>query len=71
LDQGSQHDTDTQEVAEVSEVNVEIPPEHIDVIKDSHGRHKAHQAQGTIDGLEDQLGGSVFNHRSISFILRL
>jgi hypothetical protein len=71
LDQRRQHHADAQEVAQVGEVNVEIPAEHIDVIKDAPRCHQANQTQGAIDGLVDQLYRSVFNHGSISFILRL
>ena len=69
LNQRSEHYADAQEIADVGEVNVEIPTNYIDVIEDSQTCDTSHKAQGAIDGLKNQLCRSVFDHNKLLHFL--
>jgi hypothetical protein len=62
LNQRGKHYADAKEVTDVGEVNVEIPADHADVVKDAKASYKADKAKRAINGLENELGCSVLNH---------
>ena len=62
LDQGRKHNTDAKEIADVGKVYVEIPTDHIDVIKDTERSNAAHQSECAINCVKNELCRSVFNH---------
>ena len=64
LDQACKHNTKAKEIADVSKVHIEIPAEHLDVIKDAETRNASYKSEGAINGLIDQLCCSVFNHNT-------
>jgi hypothetical protein len=43
-------------------VDIEIPTDHIDVVKDSQRGDDADKSKGAVNCLKNQLCGSVFNH---------
>mgnify|MGYP003502904200 CR=1 FL=1 len=57
----------TQEIAEVRKMNIEIPANHVDIIKDTEGGHNSDEAKSAVNCLKNQLRGSVFNHRDSPF----
>ena len=54
----------TKEVADVCEMYVKIPADHIYVIKNSKTCNAADKSKGAIKSLENQLCGSVFEHKA-------
>jgi hypothetical protein len=66
LNKSGKHNTDAQEIADIGEVNVEIPTDRVNVVKDSKACHEPHESQGNVDGLINQLGSSVFDHNIFS-----
>jgi hypothetical protein len=44
-------------------MNIEIPTDHVDIIKDTERGHDSDEAKGAVNCLKNQLRGSVFNHR--------
>ena len=64
LNQAGKHNTNTQEIAEVREVNIEIPADQIDVVENTQAGNPAHHTQGTVYGLKNQLCGSVLSHKA-------
>ena len=69
LDQRGEHNADAKKVTDIGEVYVEIPTDHMDVIKDTKACDTAHKAERAINGLENELRGSVFNHNVSLFLL--
>ena len=69
LDQGREHDTDTEIIADVGEMDVEIPANDIDVVEDSETCDTANKSQRAVDGLKNQLDSSVFNHNDPPYSL--
>ena len=65
LNQAGEHNAEAKEIADVGEVNVEIPADRVDVIENSRTGHTAHEGQGAVDRIKDQLCRSVFNHNLI------
>ena len=61
-DQTSEHNAEAEEVTDIGKMYVEIPTERGDIIKDTLGCHAAYEAECTIDGLKNELCGSVFDH---------
>ena len=51
LNERSKHHANTQEIADVGEVDIEIPADHVYVVEDSKTCYKAYKAKGNVDGL--------------------
>ena len=62
LNQRRKHYTKAQKVTDIGEMYVEIPTDHLNVIKDTKACDNTHKSEGTIDSLENKLRCSVFNH---------
>jgi hypothetical protein len=71
LDQRGKHHTDAKEITDVGEVNVEIPTDRFNVVKDSKACNNTNKSESAIDGLENELCGSVFNHDYSPYIVNL
>jgi hypothetical protein len=53
LDQSGKHHTDTEEIADIGEMNVEIPANGIDVIEYSETCNAAYKSERAINSLEN------------------
>ena len=62
LDQTGKHNSQAKIIADVCEVNIAIPADHTDIVKNSQAGNTAHKAKGAINRLEEQLRCSIFDH---------
>ena len=62
LDKSCNHNAKAEEIAEVCEVDVKVPTDKGDVVKDSKARNAADKSERAVYGLENELRGSVFDH---------
>ena len=69
MDQRGKHHADAQKIADVGEMHIEIPTDGRDVIKDAEAGDEADKTQGAINGLENQLCRSVFDHMNHPSVL--
>ena len=65
LNQRSEHNTNAEEIADICEVNIEIPTDLLNVIENTQACNYAHKTECAINGLKNQLCCSVFNHNYI------
>ena len=68
LNKRCKHNANAKEVTDICEMNVEIPTNYVNVIKDSKTRNKAHKSERTVNSLENKLRCSVFNHNFSLFL---
>jgi hypothetical protein len=68
LDQAGNHNTEAKKITDVGKVNVKIPTNRFDIIKNSKARNASNQTERAIDSLENKLYCSIFNHISYPFI---
>jgi hypothetical protein len=65
------HHTKAEEITDVCEMNVEVPTDRVDVVKDTQGSYRSYKTKRTIDGLKNKLCGSVFNHCLFPFLMNI
>jgi hypothetical protein len=68
LNKSGDHHAKAKEIADVGEVNVKIPTDRADVVKNSKAGDEAYETKRAINGLENKLCGSVFNHGLSPFV---
>lgn len=70
MNKSGKHNTKAKEVADVSKVHVkvhvEIPAEHLDVIKNSEASNASYKSESAINRLINQLRCSVFNRNKLT-----
>jgi hypothetical protein len=51
LNKGSQHNTNAKEIADVRKVDIKVPSDGVNVVKDTQACDDAHEAKGKVNGL--------------------
>ena len=68
LNKLGKHNAKAKKITDVGKMHVEIPTDHIDVIKNSETRNASDKAERAIKGLENKLCCSVFTHKASPLI---
>ena len=71
LNETCDHNSKAEEITDVCEMNVEVPTDSVDVIKDTQGSYRSYKTKRTIDGLKNKLCSSVFNHCLFPFLMNI
>jgi transcriptional regulator of met regulon len=62
LDQCGKHNTDAKKITDVGKVNVKIPTDCVNIVKNSQTCNNTHESKRAVNGVKNQLCCSVFNH---------
>ena len=55
LNETCDHNAKAEEITDVCEMNIEVPTDSIDVVKDTQGSYRSYKTKRTIDGLKNKL----------------
>ena len=69
LDKRRDHYADAKEVADVGEVDVEVPANHGNIVKYAERGDHTDKTERAINGLENKLCSSAFDHNVFLFLL--